>query len=232
MNRSRLFLLLVGFGLYGTLASPALAQDSGVVFAGGTVSDGVSAFAGGVVSLPGARLGDGLAIRGTVNGGTYHYRTQGVRIDAEYYGGEVAMVYQTSGAWGWANASVGARVTDTNLDPFDPANRLEGTRYDLALQAEGVAGKDWRLRWFGSLGVFDETYNLQAGLGRKIGDDETYAGLEVGLQGDPSYRTGTGGIFIETGLGKGWNGRLSGGLSEQAARGAKPYASIGVSHVF
>jgi hypothetical protein len=211
----------------------AQAEDRGVFYAGGTVSDGVSGYAGTVVALPGERLGEGLALRGGVNGGTYRYRTDGTRISAEYAGAEIAAVYQLSGPWGWANVSAGPRVTDTSLKPNDPGNRLRGTRYDLAVQTDGATGNAWRLRWFGSLGVFDETYIAQAGLGRLVDRDNSIRlGVEAAILGDPSYTSGSAGVFGEKALGNGWEARLSGGFSEQAGRSARPYASIAVSRVF
>jgi len=216
-----------------TVVAPARAQDSGVVYAGGSAGDGANAYVGGVVALPGARLGDGLALRGGISGGEYRYRTGGQRIEARYIGGELALVYQSSGDWGWANFSGGPRITDTRLRPVDPGNRLRGTRFDLALQTDGAVGNAWRATWFGSLGVNDRAYITQVRLGRLVdGVSDTRLGIEGGVQGDRSYTRLSGGAFASTRVSGRWIGQLSGGVSKQKDRSAKPYVAISASKVF
>ncbi|MDR2858071.1 MAG: hypothetical protein LBV50_09515, partial [Novosphingobium sp.] len=78
------------------------------------------ALAGAMVALGDGGLGHGLALRVSANGGHYTYDAGGNRIEADYAGGEAAIVYQTSGTWGWANFSVGPRYTHTGLTPADP----------------------------------------------------------------------------------------------------------------
>lgn len=214
-------------------AAPAFAQDSGVVYAGGSAGDGWNAYGGAVVALPGGRLGEGLAIRGGGGGGEYRYTSNGVRIDASYVSAELALVYQTSGQWGWANFSAGPRITDTSLTPSDPANDLAGTRVDVALQTDGAVGSSWRLGWFGSLGGNDGTYVTEARFGPLLdAPSQTRAGIEGGIQGDDTYTTRKVGAFVSTQFQQKWEARLSGGITDQDARGTKPYASVGVSHVF
>jgi len=219
----------------GVCLLPAIAnaQDTGVVYAGGSVGDGANAYAGGVVALPGGQLGEGLALRAGASGGQYHYEANGQRISADYIGGEIALVYQTSGDWGWANFSAGPRVTDTRLKPVDPGNRLRGTRFDLALQTDGAIGNTWRATWFGSLGVNDRAYITQVRLGRLVkGETDTRVGLEGGVQGDRSYTRYSTGAFASTRVIGDWIGQVSGGVSMQQARSAKPYVAISVSRVF
>ena len=214
------------------LPGTAAAQDSGVVYAGGSAGDGAGGYAGAIVALPGASLGHGLAARVGVNGGTYHYTTI-IPIDARYIGAEAALVYQTSGGWGWANLSAGPRVTDTRLSPVDPANKLRGTRLDLGVQTDGAIGSAWRLGWFGSYGVRNENYIAQARITRLVdAESRTRIGVEASVQGDPSYTRGNLGLHVATGLGDKWEGALTAGASEQGGRGAKPFVSLGVSRVF
>jgi hypothetical protein len=212
--------------------SVSSAQDSGVVYAGGSAGDGAGGFAGGLVALPGGSLGHGLAVRVGVNGGTYHYTTT-TPIDARYIGAEAALVYQTSGDWGWASFSAGPRLTDTRLSPVDSVNKLRGTRLDAGLQTDGVLGNDWRLGWFGSYGIRNESYIAQARITRLVdAGSRTRLGVEASIQGDPSYTRGNFGLHVATGLGTKWEGSLTAGASEQAGRGPKPFVSLGVSRTF
>ena len=108
------------------MAVPAAAQDSGVAYAGGGVGDGRNAYAGAVIALPGATLGNGVAIRAGGSAGSYDYETGATQIEGKYVSGEVALFYQTSGDWGWTNFGAGPRVTDPSLSPLDPANERAG----------------------------------------------------------------------------------------------------------
>lgn len=211
----------------------ANAQETGVAYSGISVSEGYNVYAGAIVSLPGARLGDGFAIRGGVSGGRYEYDTQTSEIDADYITGELALVYQSSGQWGWANFSAGPRVTDTTLTPLDPANERAGTRFDVAVQTDGAVGQDLRLEWFGSLGVVDTAYFTEFRLGQQVdGASGTRLGLETGFQGDDTYSSRKLGGFVSTQFGSGWEGRISGGAGKLRDRPAQPYVSVALSKVF
>ena len=219
--------------LFPAFAVPAAAQDSGVIYAGGGVGEGRNVYAGAVIALPGAELGNGLAVRIGGNGGHYNYQGDTGEVGADYVGGEVALVWQTSGDWGWANFSAGPRVTYTDLDPNDPANDRQGTRIDAAIGTDGALGHHWRLSWFGSYAVRDEAYITEARFGPLIDEaSQIRLGVEAGFQGDPSYERGTLGAFASTKFSEGWEGRLSGGISEQAGRNAKPYVAVAFSRLF
>lgn len=232
--RNKITSLLPFAAFVATLAPlAATAQDQGVVYAGGSAGDGANGYAGGVIALPGGQLGDGLAVRAGVNGGEYRYTVSGQRIEARYIGAELALVYQLSGSWGYANLGAGPRVTDTRLRPLDPGNRLRGTRVDLALQTDGALGEAWRVGWFGSLGVNDRTYIGQLRLTHLIDSSSgTRLGIEGGAQGDRSYDRQSIGAVASTKLGGKWEGVLSGGASFQEGRKSRPYVSVGVSRVF
>lgn len=225
-------LLLPATCLLFLSSSPAPAQDKGVVFAGGSAGNGAAGYAGAVVALPGDSLGSGLALRASAGGGNYRYQGGPGEIEADYLSGEVALVYQMSGDWGWANLSAGPRITDTRLSPQDPGNRIEGTRLDAAVQTDGAVGQLWRLGWFGSLGVNDRAYIGELRFGRLVSQAGTRLGIEGGLQGDRSYTRGSAGAFVSTPLKPKWEARLSGGFTEEAGRSARGYVSVGSSHVF
>ena len=206
---------------------------TGVWFTGGTVSDTLSAYGGAIVSLPGARLGKGLALRGSVNGGTYSYDLSAGEVDAKYAGAEAALVYQGSGPWGWANVSVGPRYTHTSLSPDDPGNKSSGSRWDVGLQTDGAFdGRAWRLSWVGSIGPIDGAYEARAQLGRKIGAQKYRIGIEGGIMGNPSYSKGIAGAFAAAAIGRDMELQVGGGVTIQEGRAAKPYGSVGLSQLF
>lgn len=217
-------------------ASPAIAQDHrGVAFGGGTVADGTSGYAGAVVAIPGARLGNGFALRGSVNAGTYTYVINSADIEAEYVGGEAAVVYQTSGTWGWANFSLGPRVSDLSLSPDDPANERRGTTWDIGLQADGALRVDprWRLDFYGSLGAIEGAFQTRLAVGRTVnGARQTRIGIEGAVQGDPRYTTVSGGAFVATQVARNLEGQFSAGALHQEGRDVRPYASAGLSILF
>ena len=202
---------------------PASAQDSGVVFAGGGVSDGYNAYAGVVVALPGNALGDGLAVRASTGGGQYRYDSAGQEIEASYLSGEIALVYQLSGEWGWANFGVGPRLSHNETEPLDPGNDNEGTSLDAAFSTDGALGNRWRLGWYGAVGLGDETYAAELRFGPLLDEaSQTRIGVEAGVQGDENYTRGALGLFVSRQLGGQIEGRLSGGFSEQRGRSAEP----------
>lgn len=234
-HRSRLTKWSALFVALAAVSGSAHAQTPrGVWFTGGTVGDSLSGYAGAIHSLPGASLGHGLAMRVSANAGNYEYDAGPARIDADYVGGEAALVYQVSGPWGWANGAVGPRYTHTRLSPADPGNARSGSRWDIGLQTDGALdGKAWRLGWFGSYGPFDEAYQARLQIGRKFAAQELLRlGVEGGVQGDPSYRKTSIGAFAAIGLGGRFELQLGSGVTKEEDRKVRAYGSIGLSRVF
>ncbi len=219
-----------------TCAATATAEPyNGVAFAGGSASDGASGYAGVIYALPGHQLGRGLALRGSVNAGTYSYEAGDVTIDGEFVGSEVALVYQLSGDWGWANVSAGPRLSKVELSPDDPANDRQGTRVDTGLQTDGAywANRSWRLDWIASVALRDRSYLGRLRLGPVINHERgTRLGLEAGVQGDQRYRATSAGVFAATRLDRNLEGQISLGASDQEGRRAKVYATLGVTLLF
>ncbi len=226
------------FGLAGVLLSPAgVAAETyqGVGFAGGGISgNDASGYAGAVVAMPGGALGRGLAVRASLNGGRYEYVSDGFEIDAQYRGAEAALVYQTSGTWGWANFSAGPRLTNLDLSPNDPGNDRRGTRVDLGLQSDGALElNDWRLNWLGSVTARDKAYLAQLAAGRLVHmSRQTRVGAEASIQGDERYTAFGAGSFASTQLVGNLEGRIAGGISDQEGRRARPYVTAGMTILF
>lgn len=230
---NRILLAAAAPCLLAAIPAAAAEAPTGVVYAGGTVSDSASGYAGAVVSLPGANLGHGLALRAGVGGGRYHYDAGATEITADYASADVALVEQVSGRWGWANFSAGPRFTHTKLSPVDSGNNRRGSRWDLGLQTDGALDSPgWRLGWFGSYGAVDEAYQARLQLGRKLGPGGLRLGLEGGVQGDPSYRKLNGGAFVAAGLGRGFEVQAGGGVSKERGQTARGYASLALAKVF
>ena len=204
----------------------------GVGFAGGTLGPNeTAAYTGAVVALPGGELGRGVALRASLNGGRYEYVANGFKVEADYQGGEAALVYQVSGRWGWANFSAGPRLTTLRLSPHDPSNDRRGTQLDLGLQLDGgLELHKWRVNWLGSIAVADSAYLTQVSLGRLIeGSRETRLGAEATFQGDKRYARVSAGSFASTSLGRNVEGRVAAGLSHQKDRELQPYLSAGMT---
>lgn len=222
-------------GLAVALLSPArVAAETyhGVGFAGGTLgADNVAAYAGAVVALPGGKLGRGIAVRASLNGGRYEYFAGGSKVEADYEGAEAALVYQASGPWGWANFSAGPRLTTLELSPNDPANDRRGTQLDLGLQVDGgLQLQEWRLNWLSSVAVSDRAYLAQLALGRLVEESQqTRLGAEAGLYGDERYTKVSAGSFASTQLSRNVEGRIAAGLSHQRDREFQPYFSAGMT---
>lgn len=224
---------LVGCAVALLIPGRAAAETyHGVGFAGGTFgAHNAAAYTGALVALPGGKLGRGVAMRASLNGGRYDYVANAVRVEGDYRGAEAALVYQTSGRWGWANFSAGPRLTTLELSPHDPSNNRRGTRLDLGLQIDGgLELPKWRVNWLGSLATTDTAYLTQISLGRVIERSrQTRLGAEVSLQGDKRYARGSVGSYVATRIGRNVEGRIAAGLSHQKDRERQPYLSAGMT---
>lgn len=204
----------------------------GVWFLGGDVSESSSVYGGSVISLPGQSLGHGWAIRTSAGAGRYRYDSAGTAITGKYVSGETALVYQSSGKWGWANFSAGPRFSHTYLSPYDPGNRLRGSRWDLGVQSDGALDDPrFRASWYGSYGLRNRTYDGKLQLALKSGDNMAL-GIEAGIHGDPTYRKETLGGLIRKSVGRQVTVELGAGIAAQHSRASRPYASVGLSRLF
>jgi hypothetical protein len=226
--------IIAGLLLLTGSAAAAAEGPSGVLFAGGSAGDGISGYAG-VVSALNGHLGHGIAVRASANAGNYRYQAGNDPIEAHFYGGEVALVYQLSGEWGWANLSAGPRVTHTELSPDDRSNERRGTRFDVGLQSDGAYWLDrrWRFDWLGSLGVTDRSYYSRVAITRLVNEARgTRIGLEAGVQGDRRYTARRAGVFAATRIGPALEGQAAFGAVDQELRPTHAYGSVGFSLLF
>lgn len=227
--------LVIAFGSLAMLASPAAhAQDlQGVWFVGGSLSDSGNVYGGVVHALPGAKLGDGLAVRAVISGGQFRYDAAENIIQGKYLGGEIAVVVQSSGEWGWANVSMGPRITDTSLSPGDPSNDRSGTRFDLGVQGDGtVKFGPYRTHWYTAFGPFDETYNGRVQIGRVLQNERYELGIDGRLIGDPSFAQQTLGGYLGAPLTNTINVELGSGIVWNDVDDKSAYVSVNFSSIF
>lgn len=210
-------------------ASAASAQDQRVVFLGGEVGEDAAGYFGVTWAMPGSRVGRGWAMRGTASAGRYDYDSTAGTVDAEFVQGDLVLLHQASGAWGYFNVGGGARITDTDLEPADPGNQRQGSNWDAVLTADGMRYVgDWRFGGYGSYGVDMREYYLRGEVTRRIGSGPFRAGLEVLADGDENYdRSGGGALLVYD---------SSSNVDWRAAIGGRDdgdvYVSVGVARVF
>jgi cellulose synthase (UDP-forming) len=138
------------------------------------------AYAGVVAPLPGQGEHEGWAARVWGDRLTYSYDLNGTNVEAEAYGGELALVHRWSGEWGYANASVGARYRSTDLTPDDAGNPAEGSQWDANLQFDGRAAmhERWALVWLAAREIDQGSSIVRLGADRdmngwRLGADAT-----------------------------------------------------------
>lgn len=211
------------------LASAAHAE--GVTFAGVTAAADPSAYAGVLAPIPGGKLGSGLAVRLSVNGGGYSYDAGRQKIKARYGGGDLSAMYQFSGSWGYANVSVGPRYGYTHLRPNDPGSSRRGSSLDAIASSDGaLVAEKWRMEWYGLYGTGVKDYQAKLFISRAAAPG-LRLGLEGGVQGDPSYSRVYGGAGAAVRL-AGSDFRVTAGASDQKGRGTRGYLTIAFSRSF
>lgn len=226
----RLPIALFALGL-ASVAAPAAAQDTGVVFGGVTVGEAPGGFLGVNVALPGAELGRGPAVRAVLTRSDYEYDSGPTRIDGRSQSVTLQAVYQFSGSWGFANLAAGGVYQDTRLRPDDPGNPNRGDEWDGVVSVDGLANAgQWRLGGFASYRIGLEEHYVQLEASRFVAGT-LRLGAEVVDQGDPNYeRRLYGGLLVVDPAPK-WQVRLSGGALRQEGQNGG-YATLSVIRTF
>lgn len=168
-------------------SAPAAAQERTTIFGGVNFGEDEGAYAGLTIAPPGSRIGEGWAVRTSVSGSKYEYQSNGIGIEGKEVRGEVAVLHQWSGAWGYADVGLGARYVNTDLSPQDPGNERRGVRWAPTLSVTGqrVMGP-WRVAGFASTGIGDDDYFVRGELTRAVSSQVRF-GVEAAADGDPSY---------------------------------------------
>jgi hypothetical protein len=222
--------LVAGLAMAGT----AHAADApvGVWYLGGS-SNTPNGYGGVLRSLPGAALGHGFALRATASGGEYDYTAGVGKVTAHYEGGDLALVYQSSGAWGWANLAGGPQYVNTDLSPVDPGNKRRGGRWEASLQSDGEFYFDaLRVGWYGQGGLTYGSYDARLHVNYRLGSERLRLGVEGGVQGDPTYRLEKVGPTLDIQTNSALTIQIGGGVRLQQSLPTQGFVSLGFSRVF
>jgi hypothetical protein len=178
------------------LAWPARA-DALILTGGEYGAHSSYAYVGAIVPLPGQALGSGFGMRLWGDYVGYDYASGPSTVEAAGWGGELAAVYQLSGAWGWSNFSAGVRYRDTELSPDDPNNAARGAKAYLTLQIDGAFNvtSRWRLRGIANYTSTIDGYFVQPAIDRAL-SDSLRVGIDATFQGDKSYKQVAAGLNL------------------------------------
>ena len=209
--------LLVAAVMAAVLAAGPAARAEGAVFAGVQAGDVQNAYLGVSVPLPGARIGEGLAVRGIVGGGKYRYGASLGEVHGRDIRADASLLYQVSNAHNYFDVGVGARYIDTRLTPHDPANPREGRHWEAVVSASGQQNYGpWAASEFGSYGTFGRDYFVRGDLTHKV-YGPVRLGIEAETDGARDYsRRSVGGVIAFSVAN--WEVRLSGGATDQSHR--------------
>jgi hypothetical protein len=209
--------------------NPVRAQERVIISGGGDLDNSSDGYVGATVALPDSQIGQGLAVRGSVFGGTYDYRggASNQRINARFGGGELDLIYQLTRGGFWLNGGIGGRYVDTTLSPRDPSNRRSGSQGEVALVVDGgyVSGP-WRTDWYASYGTRLEDIQGRLSLTHALAGPWR-GGLEAEAEGDPTYGEQRVGPIAAFAFSKSSEVQVSGGFSDGTVRGLGGYMRVG-----
>lgn len=219
--------------LFTGFAAQAHGAERGVAFLGGTAARTPSYTAGVVVALPGALLGNGLAVGAVVSRSEYTSSTAtGATVTGRSNSVTLSARFQSSGTWGYANVGAGGAYHHTRLRPDDPSNPNRGSRRTAVVGGDGVLnlGQPWQLGAQGDYRFSLDEYYSQVDLTRAV-SHTVRLGVEGLAQGDPTYKRRQYGAVVSYSPSQPWGIRLSGGKRvEKTQSGA--YGALSISYVF
>jgi hypothetical protein len=132
MNMRHAFLAFVAL-CAGTDASAA----DRLLLAGGEYADAAYySYTGLIVTGARDQQGRGFMQRYWLDRYGYEYEGGPGLVQADVWGAEAALGYGGASTDGWWNVSLGARYTDTDLDPDDPTASARGSQIGAKVQAE------------------------------------------------------------------------------------------------
>ena len=200
------------------LAPVGAARADGTVFGGVQAGDVQNAYLGVSVPLPGARVGEGFAVRGIVGGSKYRYGAAVGEVHGRDIRADVSLLYQVSNAHNYFDVGVGARYIDTRLDPRDPTNSREGQHWEAVVSASGQQNYGpWYASEFGSYGTFGRDYFVRGDLTHTV-YGPVRLGVEAETDGARDYsRRSVGGVLAFS-IDPSWEVRVSGGATDQSHR--------------
>lgn len=232
IHAQRTFIATIVLYILGGLC-PAAADDHVSIFAGGQLDYSNYVFMGATVAMPGATIGNGFAVRGSVATGGYNYSnsTLGI-VKANFGGGELDGVYQLTHGSFWSDFGVGVNDTYTGLTPDDFSNRRRGNQADVRLSLDGgnISGP-WRTDFDGFYGARLDDYAARIGLTHAL-SNQWRAGAQFYAEGDPTYNLYAVGPYFGVMIGPRSEITFSGGESWESGFPSRPYARALISENF
>ncbi|HVL43811.1 MAG TPA: cellulose biosynthesis protein BcsS [Acidovorax sp.] len=232
------YLLWVGLSCAGALAS---AQDAAPrLYIGGSQgsSAGTYTYAGQIVPLEGARVGQGWFQKTVASWLTYQYDTTVAGAPTEAKAGAAGI----EGGWGYAwdterfkgDASLSLGLRHTQLRPAAArADGQHGTRVTLTPQigARYLFTPRWDADVLASYSAGTHSSFGRARMGVRPGDTEWRLGLEATLSQGKDYRTQQTGVFAGRNLGTGWFLEVNAGQARPRDGKSTPYVGLSASLV-
>lgn len=190
MNITRLFFVVAA------LCSAATANaGERLLLAGGEYADAAYySYAGLIVQGERGAQGRGFMQRYWLDRYGYEYESAPGLVQADVWGAEAALGYGGASADGWWNVSLGARFTDTDLDPDDLSANARGSQLGAKLQVEveHAVAVQWRLGAIASYATQQSGYWGRVRAMRSLGST-LEAGAEFVASGnDEADATATG----------------------------------------
>jgi hypothetical protein len=176
--------------ILATLALMSTARGADrLLLAGTEVGDtNYYSYVGVALPLGERRDGQGFVQRYWLDRFGYEYDSGNTRIDADAWGTEAALGYVWASVRGWSEVSVGARFTDTDLEPDDPEAESRGSQLGTKLQLQGemVLAEPWRLGFVGSYANQQNEYWSRMRLMRTNGSRRALGGELIAGGNDES----------------------------------------------
>lgn len=212
---------IAGAGLlaaWAALAPAAAARAQGTVFGGVVAGDVRTAYVGVAAPLPGARVGQGLALRAILSGSQYKYDAAFGRVRGRDLRADVSLLWQVSDAHTYFDFGLGGRYVDTRLKPDDPGNPRRGGHWEGVVSAGGQQTFDpWYASEFGAYGFQGRDYFVRGDVTRRIAGPWRL-GVEAQADGARDYARRSVGAVLALSASPAWEVKLSGGVTDQSHR--------------
>jgi hypothetical protein len=199
--------------------APAMAaRAEGTVFGGALFGDTQTEYLGVSMPLPGARVGQGLAVRAIVSGSQYKYDAFVGTVHGKDIRADVSLLYQISNAHNYFDFGIGPRYVDVRLNPRDPGNPREGGHWEGVVSASGQHTYDpWYVSEFGSYGTDGRDYFVRGDVTHRI-SGPFRLGVEAEADGARDYSRRSVGAVLAISAAPGWEVKISGGATDQSHR--------------
>lgn len=237
---------ILGYALLACLACTGLSAhaqaraDSPRLWIGGIQGSatGTYSYAGQIVPLEGARVGQGWFQKTVASWLTYQYDTtvEGVATDAE------AGAAGIEGGWGYAwdterfkgDVALALGVRNTRLRPAAArADGEHGTRVTLTPQiaVRYLITRQWDTDVLASYSAGPGSRFARARVGVQPAESAWRLGLETSLSQGADYRTQQAGVFAGRSFGSGWFLEFNAGQAKPRDGKSAPYMGLSASLV-